>query len=93
MGPTRSGMPDTRGASKSTGPIPRNRAGRPVGAIALPPTFPKPTGAAPAPIAATATRNPTAGSAPWPVSDLHDSYPSNEQPRRLDPLHSPADRL
>jgi hypothetical protein len=56
MGSAQSGTPETSHASGPMRPFPRNRVGRQVGAIALPPTFPPPTGAAPAPPTVIAKR-------------------------------------
>ena len=64
MGSAQGGITDTGHAWGPMRPLPPKRTGRPVGAIALPPPVPQPTCAAPAPPAATATRNPARVSAP-----------------------------
>jgi hypothetical protein len=70
MGSARSGITDASHASGPMRPLLWKRTGRPVGAIALPPIFPQPTGAAPAPPAATATRRRSlllaSPPSPWP---------------------------
>jgi len=59
MGSAQIDTPDTSHVSGPLHPFPQKRMSRPVGAISLPPTIPQPTGAAPAPPAATATRPPS----------------------------------